>query len=354
MAKSKLVKKQRWQKQRDARIRFYAKAVKITRKELKKAGVEISYNSARKFTSQYVYVRFKGLPTSKIKASEISKVADEAINSGLTSVPLAPKAVEFIDPRAISEIDITDIMYWELNDYLTGAADYNIYQARALKGMNYGKNLRFEIIGGPDNRTGQLTLLEYDGVLSGVIPLIEGIREEVNNQSGPYFVGSVGTRSGMTDPANPDTYILQFILYVDDQPVVPPDTTVTMLPQQTMTQAEYEEYKRNLASKIGRQDEIDARKEEALKSRARKTAKRPTKKKQVKEPIAPQEPAKKEPKSRGDRVLELNKQKIRELEMLRKDLDDKIISKKEYKADRDRLMKQYEDALKKMKRGGEI
>lgn len=353
MSKNKQLQKPKWQKQRDARIRFYARAVKITRKELKKAGIDMSYNAARKFTSAYVYQRFKGLPTSKIKAEEIRQVADEAINYGLTAAPAQRKSIEFIDPRAISEVDITDIMYWEMNDYLTGAADFNLQQSRALKGVNAGKNLRFEIIVGPNERTGELTLLEYDGALSGVNALIESVRDAVNNQSGPYFSGSVGTRAGMTDPSNPDTYILQFILYINDEPVVPPDETVSMLPQQTMTTTEYEEWKKKLSQKITKQEEIEKRKEEAAKVKARKTAVRPTKKKKVKEPEpTTPEPPKKEKKSRGENVLELNQQKLKELEMLRKDLDDKIITKKEYKADRERIMKQYEDALKKLKRGG--
>ena len=353
MAKKKNPQLPKWQKKRNSRLRFYNKTVKITRKELSKAGVELSYNKARKFTSNFIYNRFKGLPTSKIKAAEIRQVAIEAIQASLTAAPI-PQPIEFIDPRAISETDVADINYWDINDFLTGAADTNIYDARALQGANAGKNLRFEVIASPTDRTGELTLLEYDGVLSGVSDLIELIREWTNNKSGPYFSGTVGTRAGMTDPNDPNTYILQFILYINDQPVVPPDETVTMLPQKQMTTEEYEEYKRKLADKIARQDEIDKRKAEIAKAKARKTAKRPTKKKKVKEPEPMPEPVKKERKTRGDRVLELNEQKIKELEMLRKDLDDKIITKKEYKADRERIMKQYEEALKKLKRGGVV
>jgi hypothetical protein len=50
----------------------------------------------------------------------------------------------------------------------------------------------------------------------------------------------------------------------------------------------------------------------------------------------------------------LNEQKLKELELLRRDLDDKIISKSEYKKERDRVMRNYEEALKKMKRGGVV
>lgn len=344
---------QKWQKKRNTRLKFYNKTVKITRDELKKKGLDISYNNARKFTSNFVYSKFKGFPPSKVKASEIREVAQKAIDENLTAAPL-PQPAEFIDPRIIPEYDVDGIQYWEMNDFLTGAGDNNIFNSRALQGANSGKNLRFEVIAGATDRTGELTLLEYDGVLSGVLAIIENIRELVDNGSGPYFSGTVGKRAGMTDPNNPDTYVLQFILYVNDQPVVPPDETVTMLPQRELTAEEYEAEKRRLADKVARQDEIDRRKEEAARAKARKTAKRPTKKKKVKEPEpAPQPPAK-EKKTRGDRVLELNEQKIKELEMLRKDLDDKIITKKEYKADRERIMQQYELALKKLKRGGVV
>jgi hypothetical protein len=53
-------------------------------------------------------------------------------------------------------------------------------------------------------------------------------------------------------------------------------------------------------------------------------------------------------------VLALNEQKLKELEMLRKDLDDGIINKREYKKERTRIQDQYEQALNKLKRGGVV
>jgi hypothetical protein len=58
--------------------------------------------------------------------------------------------------------------------------------------------------------------------------------------------------------------------------------------------------------------------------------------------------------TRGKQVIQLNELKLKELELLRKDFDDKIISKAEYKRERDRVMRNYEDALKKLKRGGVV
>lgn len=359
MTKKKVVKKQipKWQRKRNARLRLYARVVRATRKELAAAGVTTDYKTARAFTSEFIYGEYRGSDTpSKIKITEIRKYAKGIIEEQLGIAPTPPPPrFEFIDPRIINEVDVDGVNYWEINDFLTGAGDTNIFQSRALQGANQGKNLRFEVIADIEDRTGELTLLEYDGVDSGVLNIIERIRRVTNNGSGPYFSGTVGKREGFTDESDPNTYILQFILYINDDPVVSPDETVTPLPRAAMTQAEIEEFQRQRRQKLDKKDEIDKKKEEIARAKARKTAVRPTKKKKVKEPEPPPAPEpKKAKKTRGDRVLELNEQKLKELDMLRKDLDDGILTKREYKKDRQRIMEQYEEALKKLKMGGVV
>jgi hypothetical protein len=44
--------------------------------------------------------------------------------------------------------------------------------------------------------------------------------------------------------------------------------------------------------------------------------------------------------------------KLRELELLRADYDDKIITKAAYKKQRERIIANYEEAFKKLRRGG--
>jgi|688.fasta_scaffold25578_14 hypothetical protein len=359
MTKKKVVKKQipKWQRKRNARLRLYARVVRATRKELAAAGVTTDYKTARAFTSEFIYGEYRGSDTpSKIKITEIRKYAKGIIEEQLGIAPTPPPPrFEFIDPRIINEVDVDGVNYWEINDFLTGAGDTNILQSRALQGANQGKNLRFEVIADIEDRTGELTLLEYDGVDSGVLNIIERIRRVTNNGSGPYFSGTVGKREGFTDESDPNTYILQFILYINDEPVVSPDETVTPLPRAAMTQAEIEEFQRQRRLKLDKKDEIDKKKEEIARAKARKTAVRPTKKKKVKEPEpTPAAEPKKAKKTRGDRVLELNEQKLKELDMLRKDYDDGILTKREYKKDRQRIMEQYEEALKKLKMGGVV
>lgn len=351
--------KKRGKTKKKVRLKLYTKVVRITREEFKKYGLEIDYNKARNFVSKYLYADFKGKSVSSVKITEIRQKAKAAIEQYLTAAPSPPYQL-FIDPRIIPEPDVFGIEWWDINVFLTGEGDRNIYQSRALQGNNAGKNLRFEVIADENDRTGELTLLEYDGVDSGVAAMIERIREAVNNESEPYFTGYLGKRIGKTDEDDPDTYVLQFILVVNGREVVEPDSTVTVLPQREMTEEEYLEYQRQLREKILKKDDIEIRKEEAAKARRRKSAKRPTKKKQVKEEIEEEieeeaEPSKpKAKRTRADKILELTQQKIKELEMLRKDYDDKIINAKEYKRDRLRIMKQYEDAMTKMKQGGVV
>jgi hypothetical protein len=360
MAKRQSSKKLKPRKQKRAKT-LYTKVVRATRKEMQLAGLDLSYNSVRKFVSQNVYAEFKGKKINAVKVKDIREFAKIQIDQKLKQVPVKPPRYEYIDPRAISEVDVSDIDYWDMDDFLSGQGDRNIYQSRALQGANAGKNLRFEVIAGAGDRTGELNLIEYDGYSSGVKEMIERIRQEVQNESGVYFMGIVGRRSGMTDDSDPNSYILQFILYINDQPVVPPDETVTPIPIEPLTIEDVIEAQRKRREEATKRDEAEKRRADAELSRKRRGAKRPTGKKKQKEELIeptptppPVEPKKPTTKTRGDRVLELNEQKLKELEMLRKDLDDKIINKREYKKERDRIMTQYEEALKKLKRGGII
>jgi hypothetical protein len=351
MANKKL---QKWERKRNAKLRLYAKVVKATRKELAASGIDYKYNEARKFTSEFIYGQFKNQPPSKVKVKDIRDYAKKVIDEQKQKQPPAP-IEQFIDPRVISEIDVANIDYWDMDDFLSGAGDFNIYQSRALQGANMGKNLRFEVIISETDRTGELTLLQYDGMASGVRELIEKVREITNNSSGAYFMGVVGRREGMKDDSDPNSYILQFILYVNDEPVVPPDEQVTPIPRRDMTAEEIEEFQKLRREQISEKEEAEEKKKRAEKQKARRQAKRPTKKGKTKEPPPPPPP--KEPKkktTRGDRVLALNEQKLKELEMLRKDLDDGIINKREYKKERTRIQDQYEQALNKLKRGGVV
>jgi hypothetical protein len=336
------------------KVTLYTKVVRATRKELKAEGFDLSYNDARKFVKEHIYANFKGQKPNAVKVKDIREYAKSQIEAILKKQP-EPIKYLFIDPRAISEIDVSDINYWDIDDFLNGQGDRNIFQSRALQGANAGKNLRFEVIASAADRTGELNILEYDGYSSGVKKMIETIREEVQNGSGVYFMGVVGLREGRVDDNDPDSYILQFVLYINDQPVVPLESLVTPIPITPPTVEDIIEAQKRRREEATKKDEAERRKAEAELSRKRRGVKRPTGKKKVKEePVVEPPPPKKTTKTRGDRVLALNEQKIKELEMLRKDLDDKVISKKEYKKERDRVQTQYEEALKKLKRGGMI
>lgn len=342
-----------WMKKRTQRIKLYAKVVKATRKELKAQGREVTYKEARKFTSEFVYPTFKGQSASKVKVKDIRDVARKEI-IGFTP-PKAPQI--FVDPRAITEDEVSGITWFDIDGFLTGDSYPSMRMARALRDNDL--DLRFEVIAGNYGRTGELNLSTYEYYSSGLQKLVENIRaNNPNVGQEPYlsWEGYVGLRANATDLSDPNSYILQFILIENETPIVEPMTITSLPPQRIITQEDYEKLRQEQKERLKAKKEREAAQEEAEKKKARKQTKRPTKKQRVKEPTTtiPIEEPKKGKQTRGDQVLELNRLKMRELELLRADLDDKLISKAKYKKERERIVANYEDAFKKLRRGGII
>jgi hypothetical protein len=341
-----------WVKKRNKRIQLYAKVVKATRKELKSQGKELTYKEARRFTSDFVYPSFKGQLASKVKIKDIRDVARSQF------VEIAPPIVkqEFVDPRAITEDEASGITWFDIDGFLTGDSYPSMRMARALRDNDL--DLRFEVIAGVYGRTGELNLSTYEYYSTGLQKLIENIRaNNPNVGQEPYlsWEGYVGLRANATDLSDPNSYILQFILIENETPIVEPMTITSLPPQRVITPEDYDKLRKEQTERLKAKKEREAEKEEAEKKKARKKTKRPTKKQRVKEPIpiekVPEEP-KKGKSTRGERVIELNRLKLRELELLRADLDDKIITKAAYKKQRERIIANYEDAFKKLRRGG--
>jgi len=333
------------------RLTLYHKVVKSTLKELNSSGIIADYASARKFASTYVYGNFKGQNAKKVKVDEIRKYTKEIIEQ----LSRVPKPIEFADPRMIGEQEVSGINWFDLDDYLST-------EIRSLYALSGGKDLRVEVLAGDYGRSGEFNLSDYEYVSTGIRDIIEKIRQDspyVTSEPYPYWEGYYGLRAGKKDDGDVDSYVLQIILVEGGQPVVAPQSIETLPPSEVISEEEFK--RRNLESQKRLKEEQERQKarKQAEKMRKRKEAKRPTKKVKVKEAPKPEEakPEKEEKAdktTRGKQVLQLNEQKLKELELLRRDLDDKIISKAEYKKERDRVMRNYEEALKKMKRGGVV
>ena len=342
-----------WQKKRNQRVKLYAKVVRAVRKELKAQGQDVDYSEARKFASANVYPKFKDQKAYKVKVKDIREATKEAL------VPPAPPQKLFIDPRTIGDEEVTGINWFDIDGFLSGGFSPSIRSLRALV-TNPNKDLRLMVMAGPYGNTAEFNLSDYEYVTTGLQEIVETIRKDSPNVgSEPYlsWEGYIGVRAGATDLTDPDSYVLQIILIENNEPVVQPTEINTLAPQRIQTQEDLERLRAEQRERLVDQREKQKAKEEAEKRKARKTKERPTTKKRVKEPKTtipePTEPAGKKT-TKAQQVIRLNEIRLRELELLRAEYDDKLIGKAKYNKEKQRIIKTYEDAFKKLRTGGII
>ena len=344
-----------WQKKRNQRVKLYAKVVRAVRKEFKSQKQELTYAEAREYASKNVYPKFKEQPAYKVKVKDIR----EATRESLAPAPApAPPQKQYVDPRTIGEEEVSGINWFDIDGFLTGDLSPSIRQVRALR--NTDKDLRMMILAGEYGNTGEFNLSDYEYVSTGLQDIVEEIRKSSPSVlSEPYLTweGYVGIRAGATDLTDPDSYVFQIILIENNKPVVEPSTVTTLPPQRIQTPEDVERLREEQRQRLKDERERQKAKEEAEKRKARKGAKRPTTKKRVKEPkVSVPEPATKPSKreTKAQQVIRLNEIRLRELELLRAEYDDKLISKAKYNRQKAQIMKNYEEAFKKLRAGGII
>jgi hypothetical protein len=336
-----------WQKKRNQRVKLYAKVVRAVRKEFKSQKTELTYEEAREYASKNVYPKFKGQPAYKVKVKDIREATRESLAPAPAPVP--PQK-QYVDPRTIGEEEVSGINWFDMSP--------SIRQVRALRTTD--KDLRMMILAGEYGNTGEFNLSDYEYVSTGLQDIVEEIRRTSPSVSSePYLTweGYVGIRAGATDLTDPDSYVFQIILIENNQPVVEPSTITTLPPQRIQTPEDVERLREEQRQRLKDERERQKAKEEAEKRKARKSAKRPTTKKRVKEPKVsvpepPAKPSKRETKAQ--QVIRLNEIRLRELELLRAEFDDKLISKAKYNRQKAQIMKNYEEAFKKLRAGGII
>lgn len=343
-----------WQKKRNQRVKLYAKVVKAVRKEFKAQKQEITYDEARKYASEKVYPSFKGQPAYKVKVKDIRQATRDTLEPPVVIQPQK----QYVDPRTIGEEEVSGINWFDIDGFLTGDLSPSIKSLRALRSTD--KDLRLMILAGNYGNTAEFDLSDYEYVSTGLQEIVENIR--ANSPlvgSEPYLTweGYVGIRAGATDLSDPNSYVFQIILIENNQPVVEPSTITTLPPQRIQTPEDVERLREEQRQRLKDEREKQKAKEEAEKRKSRKGAKRPTTKKRVKEPkVTIPEPTKPPSKreTKGQQVVRLNEIRLRELELLRAEYDDKLISKAKYNREKARIMKNYEEAFKKLRTGGII
>lgn len=325
--------------------KLYQKVRKNTQKELERKGQPLKGKELTAFVRDKVYGEFKGLNPSDVKITDITDAVDRALTG--TAVV---QAGDFFNPLAIPETLVSGIFWFDIDNFIE--VD--------LTAETSGKNLRFEVNAGEYGSTGMLELSEYTYEGSGLSELIESVRELVEDDSEPYWEGEARVRPNMKDDGNPDSYFLQFTLYINGQQVPPTETFEEPQPIQLVEET-IEERRAKRREIVKRRKELAKQKREKAKKKEMRGRKRPTKKEVVKpEPtkVAPKKPAKpaKEPfnKERAKNIQTALDRQERLLKDAKDLFDQGILTKKEFIAERKAIIAQTDEAIKRFKRGGEI
>jgi hypothetical protein len=308
--------------------KLYQKVRKNTQKELERRGQPLKGKELTSFVRDKVYGEFKGLSPNEVRIADINDAVERAVTgTGILQTG------EFFNPLAIPETLISGIFWFDIDNFIE--VD--------LTAETGGKNLRLEVNAGEYGSTGIIELSEYTYEGSGLAEIIEQVREFVEDDSEPYWEGEARVRPRLKDDGNPDSYFLQFTLYVNGTQVAPSATFEEPAPIGKIEET-IEERRKKRREIVKRRKELAKQKREKAKKKEAKMRKRPTKK----------EPAKAEAPERAKNVQEALDRQERLLKDSKDLFDAGILTKKEFIAERKAIIEQTNKAIEKFKRGGEI
>jgi len=157
---------------------------------------QLGIQSKRKIVSEQLYPKFKS--ATKVTIGEIRK----DIKSVITGLP--PK--EICNPLFLPESQLVFIEYYAIDEHIRNVLP-DCLDVRVNAGT-FGKTKIFNTRG-------------YFYQANGVRKIVENIREEVSdNKSGrAYFDGIVKLKHNRPNDGNPDNYFVDFILFINSQPV---------------------------------------------------------------------------------------------------------------------------------------
>lgn len=332
--------------------KLYWKIYRAGAEEALNQGIELSAFEKRALASE-IKGNLKSTSSKKISNNLIRSTAlfllldDEAFDQPDLSLPQPDKKKEkkepesnFFNPILLQTQDIAGIPWFEINDFVS----------ITLSSLTMGKDLRIIVDAGIELGRLDFNLKQYDYEGTGLRDLVERIREQFQNQSDPDFNGIAVVRPGFKDDGKTDSYALKMVLFSGTGPIG--DLTEASAPIELNDE---QERVREIGLEIAKQEKLKPSEAEMRKKRERK---RPRKKEEPEPtPTSKKGKAKKEkPTSEKQELAKLRIKLINEFnrakQLARKDFDDKILSAKEYKSKVNRLDKQMEKELNKMKNGG--
>ena len=327
--------------------RLYQKVRKTVSKELEKQEKPLKGKDLTAFIKEKIYPEYKGLSSREVKIADIR----DSVNRALTGSNVI-NIGDFFNPLSIPITLLSGVFWFDLDNFIDVDLTAEIG----------GKNLRFEVNAGEYGSTGIIELSEYTYEGSGLNDIIESVRDYIQgempeNESEPYWEGEVRVRPNMQDDGRPDSYFIQFTIFVNGQQI-PPSQTFEEAQPMVLSEETLEERRARRREIVKRRKELSKQKREKARKKDIRGRERPTVKTTPKE-----EPKKKVPqvkaepkfdKRRADNIQKALDRQERLLADSKALFDRKVLSEKEFKAERASIIAQTTAAIDKFKRGGQI
>lgn len=327
---------------------LYHKVKRAVIAEAHSQGIDYKYND-KELTElvRKVYPAYKGYAARDIKSEDVRVFAENIITADETV-----SGQQYYNPQLIPISRLTAIDWWGIDEHLTVE----------IVSLIEAKNIRFQVNGGDEygstaimdmfNSNGSM---HYENYSSGVNDIVNAIRAAVNNSSGAEWVGEAMLRPGFPDNGQPDSYFLQYTVYIDGQQVLPSE--VFEEPQVTPPPLTKEEQRKKLEQTIAKRKEIeksrrDAQKLKDARGRRRPTAKEKTPKSKETTIKPPTKLTAKE--TRVANIQEALDRQERVIKDLERQVDKKLISKKDFRERSKQIIEQTTLAISKFDKGGKV
>lgn len=354
---------QRRHKLRQAALKYH-KVRKAVIKELDAIDADLTKEERRNLIHS-IYVSQKEKSLKKILIRDIKKYVDDlyGVGAGKKRVP----ELEYFNPLKIPLPELTGINWWELDDFIS----------TTLVALVTPLNLRFEVNAGNDyGSTPIMSLLmpngsiRYNYMISGVEQIIEKLRSAIENKSGPEWVGEPMLRPGFEDNGQADSYFIQFSL-VDEMGSPYPTTTSYEAAEFELPEPSPDQIKKRRKEVLTKEEELEKIRKDLAAQKEKRKRKRPDQKEKIepKQPVPapPPEPKGKQKKVKPpapeketaadkraknvERILDIQKAELKDLENL---FRDGLLTKKEFLEERRAIMSQTNSALDKFQKGGKV
>ena len=167
---------------------------------------QLSLEERRKYISEKIYPQFKGTHPSKVGVKVINKEVLTVLDT------ILPK--EGCDVNLLSPSTYTEIMWFELDDYIQNVLPKCIYIR--VDADNLGSTKIFNT-------------LNYDYNRSGLRAILDKLRTEVNNSSSASFTGIKKLKKGKPNDGTPENYFIDFVLVLGGIPSQPIEPVIVTL-----------------------------------------------------------------------------------------------------------------------------